>query len=139
VRASKLCEIRAGCEVVSIERQDADVEVRYSNPDGEKKYLKTAWLVGADGKRGIVRKGFLEPEAGIRQVYSDYRYEGTWIAANLKITLPTPETHPDFPAWQAGMTPEEVFDLFWPKGWHFCSPPGKPVASGRFRLHDQRL
>jgi hypothetical protein len=79
---------------------------------------------------------FLEKTADIRQVHSAYRYEGTWVAANLKLKPPTPETHPDFPLWKLGMTPLEVYDLFWPKGWHFCSPPGKSTASGRFGPYD---
>lgn len=95
--------------------------------------------MGADGKRGTVRKTFLEKVADVRQVDSDYRYEGTWVAANLKLSLPTPQTHPNFPPWALGMTPQEVYDLFWPKGWHFCSPPGKPTATGRFGPHEQRF
>lgn len=86
-----------------------------------------------------MRKRFLEPEADIRQVHSAYRYEGTWVAANLRITLPTPETHPELPVWKVGLTPAQVYDLFWPKGWHFCSPPGKPVATGRFGPYNDRL
>ncbi|KAF2166172.1 hypothetical protein M409DRAFT_66681 [Zasmidium cellare ATCC 36951] len=87
----------------------------------------------------VVRKTFLEPVADIRQVEQEYKYEGTWVAANLHISLPTPETHPDFPAWKVGMTPEEVYDLFWPAGWHFCSPPGKPTATGRFGPVERRF
>ena len=83
-------------------------------------------------ERFMVRKKFLEPTAGIRQEYSDYKYEGTWVASNLKLSRPNPETHPDFPLWELGYTPERVYFLFWPDGWHFCSPPGKATASGRF-------
>ena len=115
------------------------MQIEYIASDGSTKHIRTAWLIGADGKRGVVRKTFLEPIADIRQVHSDYRYEGTWIAANLHILLPTKETHPSFPAWDLGMNPEEVYDLFWPRGWHFCSPPGKPTATGPFGPHDQRL
>ncbi|CZT20253.1 related to monooxygenase [Ramularia collo-cygni] len=127
-----------GCEVESL-RQDGDgAIIEYKDSNGSKNTLQTEWLIGADGKRGVVRKTFLEKVADIRQVHSSYRYEGTWIAANLKLSLPTPETHPDFPAWKLGMSPQEVYDLFWPKGWHFCSPPGKPTATGRFGPHEQR-
>jgi len=38
-----------------------------------------------------------------------------------------------------GMSPEEVYDLFWPENWHFCSPPGKATASGRFGPREARL
>lgn len=98
-----------------------------------------SWVIGADGKRGVVRKGFLEKVANIRQIETTYRYEGTWVAANLHIDLCTPETHPDFPAWQIGMTPLEVYDLFWPRDFHFCSPPGKAVAASRFGPDVARL
>jgi 2-polyprenyl-6-methoxyphenol hydroxylase-like FAD-dependent oxidoreductase len=113
--------------------QDGDgVVLEYRRFDGSINTLRSSWLIGSDGKRGFVRKQFLEKVADIRQVNSSYCYEGTWVASNLRISLPTPETHPDFPAWKAGLTPLEVYDLFWPKGWHFCSPPGKPTATGRF-------
>ncbi|KAK5988570.1 3-(3-hydroxy-phenyl)propionate/3-hydroxycinnamic acid hydroxylase-like protein [Cladobotryum mycophilum] len=91
-----------------------------------------------DGKTGIVRKHFLEQSAGIRQEEGLYPYQGTWIAANLKMTLPTPQTHPGFPLWKMGYSTEEVYDLFWPAGWHFCGPPGKPTAAGRFGPHSER-
>jgi hypothetical protein len=38
-----------------------------------------------------------------------------------------------------GMTPEEVYDLFWPAGWRFSSPPGKATACGRFGPREARL
>lgn len=139
VEASGFCELRTGCEVKRLADLDDGTEVTYIDHNGSTKRIRTTWLIGADGKKGVVRKTFLEPLADIRQVESDYRYEGTWIAANLKISLSTPETHPDFPAWKLGMTPEEVYDLFWPKGWHFCSPPGKPTATGRFGPLESRL
>lgn len=78
-----------------------------------------------------MRKKFLEPE-GIRQEESEWPYVGTWVAANLKITDPTPETHPDFPLWQLGYTPEQVHELFWPFGFHFCNTSDRPSVSGRF-------
>lgn len=91
-------------------------------------------------QKGVVRKHFLEPTAGIKQEESDYyRYEGTWVAANLRITLPTPKSHPQLPLWGMGMSPEDVYDLYWPKDWHFCTPPGKPTACGRFGPHEDRL
>ncbi|KAJ5712999.1 uncharacterized protein N7483_010180 [Penicillium malachiteum] len=64
---------------------------------------------------------------------------GTWIAANLKIALPTKESHPNFPPWTLGYTEEAVYDLFWPANWHFCRPPGKPSACGRFGPLSERL
>lgn len=139
VTANQLCDVRRGCEVQNISQNDEGVEVQYKSTDGSMRKIQTTWLIGADGKRGVVRKTFLESVADIRQVDSDYRYTGTWVAANIRIDLPTQETHPNFPPFAAGLTPEEAYDLFWPKGWHFCSPPGNPTASGRFGPYDQRL
>ena len=106
--------------------------VEYVDSQGSRQKVQGQWLVGADGKTGIVRKRFLEPTAGIQQQAGVYPYEGVWVASNLKLTAPTPQTHPDFLLWKLGYTPDEVYDLFWPVGWHFCSPPGKPTATGRF-------
>lgn len=103
------------------------------------RHIKCSWMVGADGKKDVVRKRFLEPTANVKQDNGLFSYTGTWVAANLKIDLPTPETHTDFPLWKLGFTPERVYDLFWPVGWHFCSPPGKPTACGRFGPHKDRL
>lgn len=112
--------------------------VQYTDTQGSKREIQGQWLVGADGKMGIVRKHFLEPTAGIRQEAGVYPYEGVWVASNLKMTLPTQQTHPDFPLWDLGYTPQEVYDLFWPEGWHFCSPPGRPTATGRFGPREDR-
>lgn len=113
--------------------------VEYMDRQGRRHRVGAQWLVGADGKKGIVRKRWLEPDAGIRQVPGVYPYEGTWVAANLRIHLPTAQSHPEFPLWALGYTPEDVYDLFWSAGWHFCAPPGKPTASGRFGPTGERL
>ncbi|KAI5925442.1 monooxygenase-like protein [Camillea tinctor] len=139
IKDSPFCDLRCGCTVVGREEQDLGVVVEYIDTTGRSRYISGSWLVGADGKRGVVRKKFLEPSAGIKQVDSSYKYNGTWVAANLKLTLPTPQTHPDFPLWGYGYSPESVYDLFWPKGWHFCTPPGKPTAAGRFGPHEERF
>ncbi|KAI1635446.1 monooxygenase-like protein [Biscogniauxia mediterranea] len=138
VENSPFCDLQCGCTVVGREQYGTGVIVEYTDTTGRSRRVRGSWLVGADGKRGVVRKRFLEPSAGIKQVGSSYQYDGTWVAANLKLTLPTPRTHPDFPLWDYGYTPEGVYDLFWPKGWHFCSPPGKPTAAGRFGPHEKR-
>lgn len=139
VEAESLCELRQSCTVVAIEDQKDSMLIRYVDPEDSKQTIRCSYLVGADGKKGIVRKHFLEPKAGIVQKPGVFPYEGTWIAANFKITPPTPETHPDFLLWEYGYSPEEVYDLFWPKGWHFCSPPGVPVACGRFGPMEDRF
>ncbi|KAI0407049.1 hypothetical protein F4802DRAFT_555458 [Xylaria palmicola] len=136
---SQYCELRCGCTVTARKQNGTSIIAEYTDTAGQLRNVRGSWLVGADGKRGIVRKQFLEPTAGIRQVDSTYQYDGTWVAANLKITLPTPETHPDFPLWNSKYTPDEVYNLFWPVGWHFGSPPGKPLAAGRFGPYEARL
>jgi 2-polyprenyl-6-methoxyphenol hydroxylase-like FAD-dependent oxidoreductase len=125
---------------VDREENDDHMIITYLDLESnDKKQIKTQWLIGADGKRGVVRKRFLEPKAGIKQEDGIYRYDGTWVAANLHITLPTPKTHPELGLWKLGLTPQQVYDLFWPRGWHFCSPPDKATASGRFGPHEDRL
>ncbi|KAI3317507.1 hypothetical protein HD806DRAFT_367660 [Xylariaceae sp. AK1471] len=139
VNNSQFCELRCGCTVTGRKQDGTNIIAEYTDAEGQHGTIRSSWLIGADGKRGIVRKHFLEPSAGIRQVDSAYKYDGTWVAANLKISLPTPKTHPQFPLWELGYSPNEVYDLFWPVGWHFGSPPGKPLAAGRFGPHEARL
>lgn len=129
--SSELCEIRPGCEVFDRSEDNAGVTVRYKDTTGKELMVRCSWLVGADGKRGVVRKRFLERSAGIRQITGKMNYEKTWVIANLQLTVPTPETHPSFPLWEHGLSPSQVYDLFWPEDWHFCCPPGTPVACGR--------
>ncbi|GIJ90533.1 hypothetical protein Asppvi_009490 [Aspergillus pseudoviridinutans] len=139
VASSEYCTLQSSCEVIGRDEHVNGVTVHYLDSNKTPSQIHAAWLVGADGKRGIVRKHFLEPSAGVRQESGIFEYEGTWIAANLKITLPTPQSHPDLPLWAAGHNPESVYDLFWPANWHFCRPPGKPIACGRFGPHSDRL
>ena len=139
--ASGHCEIRRGANVVEHEiLADRSIAITYLDSKGNAHTIRCSYLIGADGKRGVVRKSFLEPNSSIRQVSNHiYQYEGTWVASNLQLTLPTPETHPQFPLWTLGYTPEDVFDLFCPKAWYFCSPPGKPTAGGRFGPASMKL
>ena len=66
-------------------------------------------------------------------------YEETWVAINLKLTLPTRETHPDFPLWDLGYSSEDVYDLFFPKQFRFLCNPSRPAVCGRFGLLADRL
>jgi 2-polyprenyl-6-methoxyphenol hydroxylase-like FAD-dependent oxidoreductase len=52
--------------VTSIEEGEGEVGVYYKSPDGPQHYVSGTFLVGADGKRGYVRKGYLEAK-GIQQ------------------------------------------------------------------------
>ncbi|TKA60779.1 hypothetical protein B0A55_12547 [Friedmanniomyces simplex] len=85
-----------------------------------KMFFISAFLVGADGKTGT-------------------NYEETWVALNWHITLPTPKTHPDFPLWQLGYTPEDVYDAFFPPNFRFLCNPARPSVCGRFGLPGDRL
>jgi 2-polyprenyl-6-methoxyphenol hydroxylase-like FAD-dependent oxidoreductase len=60
------CKFRSGCEVLGRTEEDGYTIVEYLDEKGAFKSVRTSWLIGADGKRGIVRKKFLEPE-GIKQ------------------------------------------------------------------------
>ncbi|KAJ4350317.1 uncharacterized protein N0V89_008938 [Didymosphaeria variabile] len=138
-RIPQWCSLREGCTVVGRSSEDPPiVEYEDDNAQGEKRQIQCQWLVGADGKTGIVRKHFLEPRAGIRQEEGTYTYSGTWVAANLHLTLPTPETHPEFPLWKLNYSSDEVYDLFWPKSWHFCRLNDRATATGRFGPHGDR-
>ncbi|KAJ8129761.1 hypothetical protein O1611_g3869 [Lasiodiplodia mahajangana] len=139
LKNSQYCELRCGCTVTGRKQDGSSIIAEYTNAQGQPRTIRGSWLIGSDGKRGVVRKHFLEPTAGIRQVDSAYKYDGTWVAANLHMSLPTPKSHPDFPLWKLGYTPNQVYDLFWPNGWHFGSPPGKPLAAGRFGPYKARL
>jgi 2-polyprenyl-6-methoxyphenol hydroxylase-like FAD-dependent oxidoreductase len=123
--------LRSGCEVVDRVEDGDGVTVTYCDRNRAHHTIRANWLVGADGKKGVVRKKFLEPH-GIKQVTGLYEYEGMWMAANLKITIPTPETHPSLPIWKLGCTPEELCEIFWPTGFHFCNDPDRPAVSGKF-------
>ena len=61
------------------------------------------------------------------------------MALNWHIRLPTPESHPDFPLWNLGYEPEQVYDLFFPKDFRFLCNPSRPAVCGRFGLPADRL
>ncbi|OGE56992.1 hypothetical protein PENARI_c002G06628 [Penicillium arizonense] len=132
VMSSEYCTLQSSCEVVDRDEDADGVSVHYKNADGNDCQIRASWLVGADGKTGIVRKHFLEPTAGVKQEAGIFEYDSTWIAANLRINPPTEATHPNFALWDLGYDSNAVYDLFWPQEWHFCRPPGKPTACGRF-------
>ncbi|KAH7136222.1 hypothetical protein EDB81DRAFT_901898 [Dactylonectria macrodidyma] len=131
VKASEYAELRLESTVTSICEVSNGVQVTYSSNKGSLIEVQGRYLVGADGKRGYVRKEYLESR-GIKQQPGLYKYDANWIAANLAISLPTPTSHPSFPLWKLGYQPEDLWDLFWPGGFHFCSLSAMPVAAGRF-------
>lgn len=66
-------------------------------------------------------------------------YEESWVALNWKITPPTKWTHPDFPLWEKGYSPEEVYDSFFPKNFRFICDAERPAVCGRFGSGAERL
>lgn len=58
--ASKQAELRTRCSVTLCHETDAGVEVSYVDGSGSNRHIKGQILIGADGKRGHVRKNFLE-------------------------------------------------------------------------------
>lgn len=71
-------------------------------------------------------------------LYSAF-YDETWVALNWEIILPNPKTHPSFPLWKLGYTPEQVYDLFFPVNFRFICNPDRPAVCGRFGLPSDRL
>jgi hypothetical protein len=66
-------------------------------------------------------------------------YEESWVALNWRITPPTQTTHPNFPLWELGYSPEEVYDSFFPKDFRFVCNPDRPAVCGRFGNGAERL
>lgn len=48
--------------------EDGSVVVEYVDAEENKRDIRTSWFIGADGKRGVVRKKFLEPEGIVQRV-----------------------------------------------------------------------
>lgn len=131
-------ELRGSCTVCDISEQDDHVLVGYKNKNGESHTVKAKYIASSDGKTGFTRKQYLEPR-GVILEHTTPRYEATWVATNWKLTLPTPETHPHFPLWEKGYTPDQVYDLFFPIDFRFLSNPKRPSVCGRFGKKADRL
>ena len=78
------------------------------------------------------------PLGGLTRIFRT-RYEEVWVALNWKIHLPTKESHPSFPLWKLGYSPEEVYDLFFPTDFRFLCNSSRPAVCGRFGLPEDRL
>lgn len=61
------------------------------------------------------------------------------MALNLKINPPTTESHPNLPFWKLGYTPEQVYDLYFPKSFRFICNAERPAVCGRFGNGVERL
>ncbi|KAJ5762321.1 uncharacterized protein N7511_005703 [Penicillium nucicola] len=138
MKQSDISQLRGGCTLTSIVEDAEWVYVTYTDSSGEKK-ARARFLAAADGKTGFTRKTYLEPK-GIKLEWAEKsRYEETWVALNWKMHLPTKETHPSFPLWDLGYTPEEVYDLFFPADFRFLCNPNRPAVCGRFGCPEDRL
>ncbi|KAL6862547.1 hypothetical protein ACO1O0_002781 [Amphichorda felina] len=135
----KVGQIRLGCRVTSIREDEEWVHVQYVDNSDHLKSIRARFLVGADGKTGFTRKQYLEPRGVQLEKLVDMPYEEDWVAINWKISLPTPETHPDFPLWERGYTPQQVYDEFFPTDFRFLCNPQRSAICTRFGLPADRL
>lgn len=139
INSSSSAQLRLGSTLKSI-REDHDwVYVNYTDASGKVKHLRSKFLVGADGKKGFTRKMYLEPRGIQMENVSEMSYEQVWVALNWKMSLPTPETHPEFPLWAKGYSPQQVYDIFFPTNFRFLCNPKRPAVCGRFGLPEDRL
>ncbi|ETS77007.1 hypothetical protein PFICI_10881 [Pestalotiopsis fici W106-1] len=136
---SSSSQLREQCTLTAISEDCDWIYATYQDANRHTKVIRGKYLVGADGKTGFTRKKYLE-EKGILMVQSTQSaYEETWVAVNWKISLPTPQTHPDFPLWKLGYSSEDVFDLFFPTNFRFLCNHQRPAVCGRFGRPEERL
>lgn len=139
VKSARVGEYRDCSEVIAIEETPEFVEVSYKR-DGVERRIRAKLVIGTDGKHGFVRKKYLEPKGVLMEhVHS---FQKTYIGANWDITAPTPKTHPDFPLWAKGYTPDDVLQAFTPDHFcYICNPDRRGVFSraGPWRGSDDLL
>ncbi|OQE42999.1 hypothetical protein PENCOP_c003G03963 [Penicillium coprophilum] len=137
--SSSFCQLQTNATMIDICEEGDYVHSQYRDAQGNIHNIKSRFLVGADGKTGFTRKSFMEP-LGIRmeQAHQSF-YDETWVALNWEVSLPTEKTHPDFPLWKLGYTPQEVYDSFFPESFRFICNPERPAVCGRFGLPADRL
>ncbi|KAJ5779825.1 monooxygenase [Penicillium paradoxum] len=136
---SKVSELRSNCTLISLSEDLEWVYAIYTDASGQEKKIRSRFLAAADGKTGFTRKMYLEPKGITLDWAEPSRYEATWVALNWKVRLPTKESHPSFPLWKLGYTPEEVYDLFFPADFRFLCNPGRSAVCGRFGRLEDRL
>ncbi|GKZ27307.1 hypothetical protein AbraCBS73388_004084 [Aspergillus brasiliensis] len=116
------CSLQCNATVVQLEEDEDWTYCTYRDATGEERGIRARFFVGADGKTGYTRKRYLEPRGVFMEKFHAAFYEETWVALNWRITVPTPQSHPNFPLWKRGYSPEQV-----------------PAVSGRFGLPADRL
>ncbi|KAL4894483.1 hypothetical protein BDV59DRAFT_207101 [Aspergillus ambiguus] len=137
--ASPLSSLRPQSIVTDLREDDHWTYCTYQDVEGTQHKIRALFFVGADGKTGFTRKRYLEAKGVRMEKVTDVFYDETWVALNWKLTLPTPTTHPSFPLWKLGYSPEQVYDLFFPEEFRFLCNPARPAVCGRFGLPDDRL
>ena len=121
-------EVRVGCEVVGVEEDGEGVVVRYLR-GGEEVRVRGTFVVGCDGKRGFVRKRYLE-ERGVR-MESTHAFKKDYVGGNWDVSAPTREGNPDFALWKNGWSSEEVLDRFMPKSFNVMCHPLRDCVMSR--------
>ena len=139
ISANPHSQLKSKSTVTAISEGENRVCVQYIDANGQQRSIQAPFLVGADGKTGYVRKKYLEPKGVTMDRCEGTKYQETWVALNWKISLPTEKTHPDFPLWRLGYSPDEVYDLFFPQEFRFLCNPDRPAVCGRFGLQEDRL
>ncbi|KAL4911122.1 hypothetical protein BDW74DRAFT_172576 [Aspergillus multicolor] len=134
-------ELRTECVVTHLAEDENWTYCHYRDAQGAgaTRRVRARFFVGADGKTGFTRKNYLEPLGVKMEFATDAFYDETWVALNWQITPPTPTTHPHFPLWAQGYTPEAVYDLFFPVHFRFLCNPERPAVCGRFGRPSDRL
>ncbi|RAO67514.1 uncharacterized protein BHQ10_003526 [Talaromyces amestolkiae] len=137
--ANGLCALRSGCSVTHLSESEEWTYCEYTDAEGKTHHIRSKFFVGADGKTGYTRKRYLEPKGIQMERAHNSFYEETWVALNWHISIPNKESHPDFPLWSLGYTPEQVYDLFFPVHFRFLCNPKRPAVCGRFGPLADRL
>ncbi|PYH95482.1 monooxygenase [Aspergillus ellipticus CBS 707.79] len=133
------CSLRCNSTVLQLGEDDEWTYCTYRDSSGAENQIRARFFVGADGKTGYTRKQYLEIRGVILEKFHEAFYEETWVALNWQITIPTPQSHPQFPLWKLGYTPEQVYDEFFPPEFRFLCNPDRPAVCGRFGLPADRL
>ncbi|KAE8156377.1 hypothetical protein BDV40DRAFT_281295 [Aspergillus tamarii] len=136
---SRFCALRSQSTVYELCEDEQWIYCKYRDAQGAERRIRARFFVGTDGKTGFTRKQYLEPKGVHMEKVTEEFYQETWVALNWQITLPTPESHPEFPLWTLGYTPEQVYDLFFPYEFRFLCNPNRPAVCGRFGLQTDRL
>ena len=115
-------DFRTGAEVVELSEDENGTEVSYRDVrTGETKVIRAKYVVGTDGRRGFVRKKYLETKGILLERV--HPGELLYCGINWDVFTPTPKTHPDFPLWAKGYSPEAVLDEFMPANFKYmCNP-----------------